>query len=144
MKRPSSRKKPLTPAIQFFVLKQRNGGIGQGTLRRGQIVWEYEGQPTLLGRRYKLKLAFRQGGSPEVWVTDPDLPTLAEGRTIPHVYAQSPTKLCLYRPGKGQWAEHMFLAETIVPWSLLWLFYFEEWLLSDDWKGGGEHPTSIG
>ena len=22
----------------------------------------------------------------------------------------------------------------------LWLFYFEEWLASDDWKGGGMHP----
>ena len=28
-----------------------------------------------------------------------------------------------------------------MPWAALWLFYFEEWLGSDDWKGGGEHPT---
>ena len=27
--------------------------------------------------------------------------------------------------------------QTIVPWTALWLFYFEEWLTSDDWKGGG-------
>jgi hypothetical protein len=30
--------------------------------------------------------------------------------------------------------------QTIVPWAALWLFYFEEWLSSDQWKGGGEHP----
>jgi hypothetical protein len=29
---------------------------------------------------------------------------------------------------------------TIVPWAMLWLFYFEEWLSSSDWKGGGVHP----
>jgi hypothetical protein len=28
-----------------------------------------------------------------------------------------------------------------VPWTALWLFYFEEWLTSDDWKGGGIHPA---
>jgi hypothetical protein len=34
----------------------------------------------------------------------------------------------------------MRIDNTIVPWAILWLFYFEEWLSSDEWKGGGEHP----
>jgi hypothetical protein len=34
----------------------------------------------------------------------------------------------------------MRIDQTIVPWAALWLFYFEEWLSSDQWKGGGEHP----
>ena len=34
----------------------------------------------------------------------------------------------------------MPLDETVVPWAALWLFYFEEWLVSDKWKGGGAHP----
>jgi hypothetical protein len=34
----------------------------------------------------------------------------------------------------------MRIDQTIVPWAILWLFYYEEWLVSDDWKGGGEHP----
>ena len=34
----------------------------------------------------------------------------------------------------------MRIDQTIVPWTALWLFYFEEWLFSDEWKGGGEHP----
>jgi hypothetical protein len=29
-------------------------------------------------------------------------------------------------------------------WATLWLFYFEEWLASDDWKGGGMHPEMDG
>ncbi|MEZ5659385.1 MAG: hypothetical protein R3E83_12920 [Burkholderiaceae bacterium] len=32
------------------------------------------------------------------------------------------------------------IADTIVPWTYEWLFYFEEWLVSDEWKGGGRHP----
>lgn len=33
----------------------------------------------------------------------------------------------------------MRIDQTMVPWSILWLFYFEEWLVSNDWKGGGVH-----
>jgi hypothetical protein len=36
----------------------------------------------------------------------------------------------------------MFLANTILPWACLWLFYFEDWLITSQWKGGGEHPAS--
>jgi hypothetical protein len=35
----------------------------------------------------------------------------------------------------------MRIDQTFVPWVATWLFYFEEWLASDDWKGGGEHPN---
>lgn len=37
----------------------------------------------------------------------------------------------------------MRLDQTIVPWTMLWLFYFEEWLASGDWKGGGMHPEAV-
>jgi hypothetical protein len=43
-------------------------------------------------------------------------------------------------PKAGEWNSSRFISETIVPWTSLWLFYFEEWLLSDEWKGGGVHP----
>ena len=36
----------------------------------------------------------------------------------------------------------MRLDQTIVPWAILWLFYFEEWLISNEWKGGGLHPET--
>jgi hypothetical protein len=34
----------------------------------------------------------------------------------------------------------MLLDRTIVPWAVLWLYFFEEWLRSGEWLGGGEHP----
>ncbi len=37
----------------------------------------------------------------------------------------------------------MRISETIVPWVNLWLFFFEEWLISNDWKGGGVHPPGL-
>ena len=39
-----------------------------------------------------------------------------------------------------KWAGRMRIDQTFVPWTATWLFYFKEWLASDEWKGGGEHP----
>jgi hypothetical protein len=75
-----------------------------------------------------------------VFVDEPDLVALADGRRLPHAYEQRPTRLCLYLPGTGEWTSSMRLDETVVPWAILWLFYFEEWLVSNEWKGGGIHP----
>lgn len=74
-------------------------------------------------------------------ISDPDLSQLAQGRELPHVY-KNPTRLCLYLPGSGEWLPSMRVDQTFVPWTATWLFYFEEWLHSDDWKGGGEHPSA--
>lgn len=75
---------------------------------------------------------------------DPDLHTLAGDRDLPHVYDQWPTRLCLYMPGTGEWTPHKLLVATIVPWSALWCLYFEDWLLTEEWNGGGEHPKPRG
>jgi hypothetical protein len=75
-----------------------------------------------------------------VFVIEPNLQELALGRKLPHVYEQNPPRLCLYLPRTGEWHRSMMISETIVPWTVLWLFYFEEWLESDNWKGGGMHP----
>lgn len=88
-----------------------------------------------------MRIDFQQGSIPKVFVEEPDLTVLAEGRRLPHVYKQKPTRLCLYLPGACEWEGWMRLDQTIVPWASLWLFYFEEWLGSDDWKGGGVFPS---
>jgi hypothetical protein len=69
---------------------------------------------------------------------------LSNGRKIPHLYSQTKQQLCLYKPGKGEWSSEMMLGKIVLPWVELWLFYFEEWLVSGKWKGGGEHPVENG
>lgn len=65
---------------------------------------------------------------------------LADGRHLPHVYSTKPVRLCLFDPQTAEWSPGAAIADTIVPWTYEWLFYFEEWLVSDEWKGGGRHP----
>lgn len=111
-------------------------------LGRGQLTWTWQGAPSALGRIYTLRVKFKEGGRPLVFVDQPDLVALAEGRKLPHVYSESPTRLCLYLPSSGEWHGGLLIANTVVPWAALWLYFFEEWLVSDDWKGGGLHPPN--
>lgn len=132
--------RPLTVAQQYVRVQFSPLCPGVGALRRGRFYWRYKVSPTPVSRVYSISLRYRVGGSPSVIAEEPALKTLAGGRRIPHVYDQDPARLCLYLPGKGEWRTWMPLDETVVPWVALWLFYFEEWLVSDEWKGGGAHP----
>lgn len=58
----------------------------------------------------------------------------------PHMYDQE--RLCLFLPWANEWASSMFIARTTVPWTALWLYFYEKWLATGDWLGGGEHPRS--
>jgi hypothetical protein len=131
----------LTAAQQYYILKNSIACPGSGKLHRYRFVWEFEARPTLLSRVYDLRLTYKQADlTPQVLVVKPDLTVLAEGRKLPHVYQQRPTRLCLYMPRTGEWNPEKSIAATIIPWTVLWLFYFEEWILSNDWKGRGFHP----
>lgn len=133
-------RKPLTAAQQFINVRGNPVCRGNGVLQAGRFTWRYSATPTPISRVYDLRIEFRQGTRPEIFVDGPDLHVLAGGRRIPHLYQQKPPKLCLYRPKMQEWQSWMRLDQTVVPWTALWLFYFEEWLASDEWKGGGEHP----
>lgn len=131
----------LSAAQQYLALRSSPVCAGSGSLGRGRLTWTWHGAPSALGRVYTLRVEFSEGKLPQVFVDKPDLVALAEGRKIPHVYSEEPTRLCLYLPSSGEWHGGMLIANTLVPWAMLWLYFFEEWLVSDDWKGGGVHPT---
>jgi hypothetical protein len=134
------RRQPLTVGQQYLNLKGNPVSHGEGELNAGRLIWRYETSPSPLSRLYGVRIEFRQGSVPSVFVDRPDLRPLADGRNLLHVYQQNPPQLCLYLPRTYEWEPWMRIDQTLVPWTSLWLFYFEEWLSSDDWKGGGEHP----
>ena len=138
----TGRRKPLTAAQQFVNLRGNPISRGTGRLRAGAVTWRYAATPFPLARDYDVRIEFKQGGKPQTFVDAPDLQALAGGRRIPHLYQQRPPRLCLYLPQTFEWQSWMRLDQTIVPWTALWLFYFEEWLASNDWKGGGLHPDA--
>lgn len=118
-------------------------------------VWEGPLRPEK--RRYTVRIAYCVPLSiemftlsevqPRVQVLDPLLEPhddYEEG-PIPHVYWNRDDLrlpyLCLFDPFNCEWSPADLLAETTVPWTARYLYFYEGWLLTGRWLGGGRHPT---
>lgn len=116
------------------------------TFRSGrELVYRLKISPSPVSRLYACELHVKPGcGFPEMIVVSPNLQALAGTRPLPHIYPYKGqgTKLCLWVPRYEEWTHSMKLIETYVPWTAEWLLYFEHWLVTDEWLGGGEHPTT--
>jgi hypothetical protein len=93
----------------------------QFAYKAGQNVWHGRLQPAEDSPAYRVKLEYKPGKVPKVWVLSPEVHPEA-----PHRY--SDLSLCLYYPRYEEWHPGLFLAETIVPWAAEWLLYYEVWL----------------
>ena len=131
----------LSVAQQFVNLRANPICHGTGTMKAGRLTWRCDLSPTPLSRAYSVRIEYGGSLSPDVFVENPDLRILAQGSKIPHVYSEEPVHLCLYLPRSEQWGPWMLLDQTIVPWTVLWLYFFEGWLRCGEWKGGGMHPN---
>lgn len=125
---------------------------GQGTVCEHDLglYWKGELQPTILSRVYLVEIQYKRQRFPRTFVYTPDLNQLAKGKRIPHTFSQQSGKIevCLFWPGKKkkeipEWNRNMLIATSIVPWITLWLYYFEHWLVSGKWYGGGYHDNEL-
>ena len=94
-------------------------------------------QPTPTSDRYTIDIEYEAPTRPKVLVTHPAL-RLAQGKKrLPHVFDGS--ELCLYT--SPEWRPDLKIAEFIMPWISLWLYFYEVWLITGEWLGGGHEPT---
>jgi hypothetical protein len=105
---------------------------------RDKLVVEGELQPTDMGATYTVRIEYEIGSAPEVTLVSPLLRNRPDGRRPPHIYVGD--KLCLNLPGAGEWTSLKALADTIVPWTAEWLFFYEIWHATGKWHGGGVAP----
>lgn len=94
-------------------------------------------RPLPLSIEYRVRIQYELRQPPHVYVIDPPLQK-RDGHRAEHMYADN--EPCLYLPGIGEWNSTKLLAETTVPWLLLWLAFYELWLVTGEWDGGGVHP----
>jgi len=96
-------------------------------------------KPTALSESYDLKIDFSKNGtgSVAVYVINQKLKIAKNRKTLPHVYDNETQKLCLFTPKKKEWNLRRTLIDYIIPWALEWLDFYEHWLISGEWLGGG-------
>lgn len=97
-------------------------------------------KPTDVSIDYKIKLVAQQGHkSVDVFVEEPRIDLYEDGKKVPHLYSNG--SLCLYYPEYREWDYRDSWAETLIPWTSLWLFYYEIWKDTGSWLGGGIHGS---
>lgn len=122
----------------------------------GGWVGIWEGPLTPIMRRYRVRVTYFRRRFFDTWtlensyasvqVVDPaiGLNPRGTGKWPPHIYynesdPQYP-RLCLYDPKERSWSPREYIADTIIPWAIDWLFFFERWMDTGEWEGGGRHP----
>ncbi len=131
--------KAITPIQQFCILKHEFPE-STGLVHCGTMTWFGEFMPSALSDTYKLKITYKQGQSPKAYIASPKPLTLAEGaKRLPHTYnyRNGKQQLCLYLPKAGEWKPSMPIATTIVHWAVQWMYYYEIWVTTGIWMGGG-------
>lgn len=112
-------------------------------LRNGTLFWFGKVKPTSLSREYNVALTYSNSQVPKVWVIGEELQKI-DDPNFPHKYEVDPknnmVRICLYR--YREFTKDKFLANTIIPWTVEWLYFYEIWLATGTWCGGGEHPTN--
>jgi hypothetical protein len=113
-----------------FKCKVQNGRLScSGTL-----------QPFAFTESYAVRITYRVGEFPKVYVDTPALRRREPSERIPHTYEGD--RPCLFfPPDETEWSPHKVIAQTIVPWLAMWLFYYETWFCTGEWQGGGTHPN---
>ncbi|HEX7646519.1 MAG TPA: hypothetical protein VF450_03815 [Noviherbaspirillum sp.] len=128
-------------ALELSVLNLPGASISFHSGR--ELQYRFAIAPSACSRLYECLLRIKPDArSPEMFVLSPDLKAIAGEQRIPHIYPHdgTGTKLCLWWPKQRNWKPQMKLVETYIPWTAEWLWYFEDWLGTGVWSGGGEHP----
>jgi hypothetical protein len=131
--------KPLALAVQAALLKSAFPESSVSLTLSKKLKWEGELVPSPLSNIYKIRLDYDLGKRPQVTVIDPKL-GLSNGQKPPHLFKEG--TLCLYRYS-NEWNPGLLLADTILPWTALWLMHYETWLATGKWSGTKqEHPQT--
>lgn len=123
---------------QLSYMKSRYPQFASKFVSSNAIKIEGSLQPSPRSCLYKFVLKYNSSGVPKIRIVSPELVKNSSGDDIPHLYSSG--DLCLYRPKYKEFNVSDYLADTIIPWTSLWLYYYELWHTTGDWLGGGEHP----
>ncbi|MCG2781004.1 MAG: hypothetical protein L6264_08640 [Weeksellaceae bacterium] len=133
--------KSIPLMLQAMQIKNAFPDSHISTQKGHSFVWKHDISPSPLGDLYSVKMIYRFGKAPEVYVINPlPLKLPPDANKLEHCYDDEKQMLCLFYPDRSEWNETMLIATTIIPWIYDWLFHYEIWVGTGDWQGGGVHP----
>lgn len=130
---------PIPVQIRFLAEEFPDGEVKSQSLRH--LKWEFNIKPSPNSAEYRIRLDYSLGTAPKVYVIEPAKLKKPEGEThLKHVFSTEKQRICLFYGKFGEWNPTMLLSRTIVPWASEWLLFYELWVITGVWLGGGiEH-----
>lgn len=95
--------------------------------------------PTPRSRWYTYEVKYKSQQNIRIFILDPLIKTELNGKKAEHLYKDG--SLCLFFPKAKEFDSKKLIVDYIIPWISLWLFFYEAWLVTGKWLGGGIHPT---
>lgn len=132
------KKKELNLPIQAAKIKKRFPGSRIITYPH-QLIWKGSLTPSYWSDTYDIKIRYKIGMHPAVYVINKKLQRYPGKKYLPHVYDTAQQWLCLYYKKAREWKSNMFIADTIIPWTSEWLYHYEIWAGTGKWQGKGIH-----
>ncbi|MFC2087086.1 hypothetical protein ACFLSA_02855 [Bacteroidota bacterium] len=109
------------------------------TTTSNKLIWKGTLKPTPLSDSYDIKLEYKIGFHPCIYVINKKLEFYPGEKTLPHVYSTEKQWLCIYYRKAREWTSQQLIADTIIPWTSEWLYQYEFWLATGNWFGRGIH-----
>ena len=114
-------------------------------IKKNIMIWNGSLRPTSLSKEYNVTVKYDGINSPETWVWGDELLKL-DAPDFPHHYhidiKEKKVEMCLFVPRFNEWNKSQLISDTIIPWAIEWLYFYEIWLVTGIWCGGGIHPES--
>jgi len=130
------RPKSLTVMEQDYWVRSRFPNFRSSNNRGTRIKWHGTLQPSRRSDIYKVEISYVVPCRPVVKVLSPRLSTWGDLKKQLHTFRDG--SLCVHQ--SHEWHGNKFVAETIIPWTCLWLAFYETWLETGCWLGEGTHP----
>lgn len=124
------------------ILLDKSYPESKSIIKDGVLTWYGAIKPTPLSRTYDIKIICQINNRPKVILYGDSVRGL-ENLQFPHHFKidkeKKTVELCLHL-----WHEFNYsalIADTIIPWTQEWLYFYEIWLATGEWCGGGNHPS---
>lgn len=77
--------------------------------------------------QYKIRIEYSKTLAPKVFIENP--------KPIKHKHMYRDKSLCLYHRDNFKWGDNKSIAYNLIPWTYMWIYYYEMWLKTGKWYG---------
>lgn len=99
--------------------------------------------------KYKVRIDYNHRGRVSVYLLEPEIDMSKSmeihtyGMRFHGAYKKEVPKLCLDHPKYDDWKPSILLLDSYIPWASEWTEFYELWVLTGVWYGGGVHLGDV-